>query len=319
MEVYRVDVHHHILPREYVQALGSIGAKESGGSALPEWNVEAALSMMDSQGIATAVTSISSPGVYFGDVNFARDLARRCNDISASLVNKYPQRFGALAVLPLPNVEAALAEIDYALSTLKLDGVILLASYGNEYLGNPLFDEVFAELNRRKATVLLHPTTPPGSDVAKLNLPAFIVEFVFDTTRAVANLIYSGTLERYPDISIIVSHAGGTVPYLVQRFAIATEIMPQLGEKAPQSAITYLKRLYYDTAISTSTPTLRALQELVGTTQILFGSDYPYMQQPLIENSISALTGYEGFSDSELAFIERQNALKLFAQLNYRC
>lgn len=163
-----IDVHHHILPPEYVRALESIGADQSGGSSLPDWEPKKAIALMDSVGIAIAITSISSPGVYFGDKTKARDLARRCNDISASLTSDYPQRFGALAVLPLPDIEAALVEIEYALSTLKLDGIILLASYGNQYLGDSAFDEVFALLNRKKATVLLHPTIPPGSDVPNL-------------------------------------------------------------------------------------------------------------------------------------------------------
>ncbi len=315
MEPHRIDVHHHILPQEYVQALDSIGASNSGGASLPTWSLDAALALMDNQGIATAITSISSPGVYFGDINFARDLAQRCNEFSARLISDYPQRFGALALLPLPDVNAALEEISYALDTLKLDGVILLASYGDQYLGDSAFDEAFAELHRRKATVLLHPTTPPGSDVPMLNLPAFIVEFVFDTTRAVANLIYNGTLERYPDISIIVAHAGGTVPYLAQRFAIAPEIIPQLGERAPQGAIAYLKRLYYDTAISATPHALRSLQELVEPTQILFGSDYPYMQEHFIERSIKELAAYDGFNNDDRQLIERDNALKLFPRL----
>lgn len=315
---YRIDVHHHILPPEYVKALDSIGASNSGGASLPSWNAEAAIALMDRQGIATAITSISSPGVYFGNRTFARDLARRCNEFSAKLLSDYPQRFGAIALLPLPDVEAALQEIAYALDTLKLDGAILQASVGDQYLGDPAFDEVFAELNKRKATVLLHPTTPPGSDVPKLNLPPFIVEFVFDTTRAVANLIYNGTLERYSDISIILAHAGGTVPYLAGRFAMASDIMPELGRHAPQGAIAYLKRLYYDTAIAATPEAMRSLQEIVGAGQILFGSDYPYLEEHLIEKTVLGLGSYDGFDDRDRACIERDNALRLFPSVAER-
>ncbi len=314
---YRIDVHHHILPPEYVQALDKIGQSKSGGAELPAWSKEAAIALMDRQGIATAITSVSSP-IYFGDLAFTRDLARRCNEISGDLVRDYPQRFGALAILPLPDVDAALREIEYALNTLKLDGVILLASVGDQYLGNPAFEQVFAELNRRQAVILLHPTIPPGSDVPQLNLPGFLVEFVFDTTRAIANLIYSGTLERYPNFSMIVAHAGGAVPYLAGRFAIAPEIMPHLQEKAPQGAMTYLKRLYYDTAISATPYALRSLQALVEPTQILFGTDYPYLSEDLIAGEVKGLVMDNDFDAPTRHLIERENALRLFPRLRHK-
>lgn len=310
-----IDVHHHILPPEYVNALGSIGQNRSGGADLPSWSKDAAFGLMDRQGIATAIASISSPGVYFGDCAFARDLARRCNEILANLVRNHPQRFGALAVLPLPDVNAALREMEYALDVLKLDGVILQASVGDQYLGDPEFDEIFAELNRRQSVVLLHPTTPPGSDVPKLNLPSFLVEFVFDTTRAVANLIYSGTLERYPNFPMIVAHAGGTVPYLAGRLAIAADLIPQLQEKAPQGAMAYLKRLYYDTAISATAYALRSLQALVEPSQILFGTDYPYLPEHLIAGEVQGLQTDDGVDTQTLAAVQRENALRLFPRL----
>lgn len=312
---HRIDVHHHILPPVYVDALSRIGQDRSGGVELPQWNLAAALALMDRQGIATAITSISSPGVYFGDLAFARDLARRCNEFSAGLVQDYPHRFGALALLPLPDIDAALLEVEYALDTLKLDGVILQASIGNQYLGDAAFDPVFAELNRRRSVVLLHPTTPPGSKVPDLNLPPFLVEFVFDTTRAIANLIYSGTLERYPDMAMIVAHAGGTVPYIAGRLAMAAELLPQLQEIAPQGAIAYLQRLYYDTAISATSYTFCALQALVEPTQILFGSDYPYLSEELIADTVRGVNTYDGFDAPALMNIERENCLKLFPRL----
>ena len=309
---YLIDVHHHILPPEYVEALDSVGQSRSGGVDLPAWNLEAALALMDRQGIATAIASISSPGVYFGDCAFARDLARRCNEFSANLVREHPQRFGALALLPLPDVDAALSELEHALDALGLDGVILQASIGNQYLGDPTFDPVFAELNRRQTVVLLHPTTPSGSEVPQLNLPPFLVEFVFDTTRAIANLIYNGTLERYPNFTLIAAHAGGTVPYLAKRLAVAADVMPQLREKAPQGAIAYLKRLYYDTAISATPYTFTSLQALVEPSHILFGSDYPYLPEELIEDTVRGVATYDGFDAQARVAIERDNGLKLF-------
>jgi predicted TIM-barrel fold metal-dependent hydrolase len=310
---HRIDVHHHILPPEYVKAAARYGIGEAGGFSFPKWSPEAALSLMDRAGIATAITSISAPGAVLGNGAEARELARRCNEISARLVSDHPSRFGAFAVLTLPDLDGSLEELSYALDTLHLDGVVLFTSVGDRYLGDPAFEDLFAELNRRKAVVFVHPTLPPGQAL-RISLPAAIIEFVFDTTRAIANLIFSGTLERYPDISMIFSHAGGTAPFLAERLS-AEKVIPKLREKAPQGAIPYLKRLYYDTAISTSRPVLSALRELVDPSHMLFGSDYPYLPEPLIHEYVRGLEEYREFPSNARAAIERENALTLFPRL----
>ena len=193
----RIDVHHHILPRLYVEALAKAGHAGGGGMPFPAWDPESTLAMMDRQGIATAVTSISAPGIHFGDANAARELARRCNELSAKLVADHPTRFGAFAILPLPDVKGALLELEYALDVLKLDGVVLLTSHHDgRYLGDPLFDDVMAELDRRGAVAFVHPVVPKTSESIRLDVPGFAAEFVFDTTRAAINLIWSGTMER---------------------------------------------------------------------------------------------------------------------------
>jgi predicted TIM-barrel fold metal-dependent hydrolase len=313
-ELNRIDIHHHIVPPEYAKALADLGITESAGIPFPHWSAETALDVMDRQGIKAAITSISYPGVYFGDVAFARDLARRCNEISARLISDHSQRFGAFAVLPLPDVKASLLELEYALDTLQLDGVTLLSSIGKEYLGDPSFDALHSELNRRRAVVFVHPAVPPGSDVPKLILPPSLIEFTFDTTRAAASLLFSGTLERYPDIRFILSHAGGTVPYLAWRISLG-EWLPEISRRVPQGAITYIKRLYYDTALSTSRYTLRSLQELIDISHILFGSDYPFLPEPAVAATISDFQSYDGFTEQDRGAIEWANALSLFPRL----
>jgi 6-methylsalicylate decarboxylase len=312
---HRIDVHHHILPSEYVNALAGVGVTTVGRVHFPKWSVETTLGLMDRQGIATALTSFSAPGVYFGDRAFAKDLARRCNEISARLVSDHPRRFGAFAVLPLPDVDAALREAEYALDTLKFDGVVLLASVGDQYQGDAEFDPVYAELHRRRAVAFIHPNVPPGYTAPKLTLPAPLIDFIFDTTRAVTNLLYSGTLEKYPDISFILSHAGGAVPYLAWRIALFSGMQPGLGDRAPQGAIAYLKRLYYDTALSAVPYALRSLQELVDPSHILFGSDWPFAPEPITDATVKGLQAYDGFSEQDRAAIERGNALRLFPRL----
>jgi predicted TIM-barrel fold metal-dependent hydrolase len=212
-------------------------------------------------------------------------------------------------------VNAALIELEYALDTLKLDGVTLLASIGKQYLGDTAFDALFDELNRRQTTVFVHPAVPPGSDVPELILPPSIVEFTFDTTRAIVNLLYSGTLERYPAVRFIFPHAGGTVPYLTWRIALG-EWLPGLRENVPQGVITYLQRLYYDTALSTTSYTLRSFQELADTSHILFGSDYPFLPEPVIAINMTDFINYDGFTENDRSAIDKDNALPLFPRLN---
>lgn len=308
----RIDVHHHILPPEYISALADLGITSGGGRPLPAWDVQGSLELMDRYAIATAITSISEPGIYFGDRLFARELARRCNEYAAQLIHQYPQRFGAFAILPLPDVDAALLELEYALDTLKLDGVVLLSNVDGRYPGDPMFDELFTELDRRRAIVFLHPTVPAINSELKLDLPPFLVEFVFDTTRAVTNLIYSGTLERCPDIRFILAHAGGTVPYLAYRIASGQIMLPN----APQGVMTYLKRFYYDTALSANPYVLRSLTELVDASLILFGSDYPFAPEVMTNFTVRGIQTYHGFDEQARRAIGRESALALFPRFS---
>ena len=308
----RIDVHHHILPPDYIAAMKRIGKNAVGGTAIPDWNVQNSLYVMDKNEIAAAITSM--PFVYFGDLPLTADFASRCNDFSARLVSNHPKRFGAFAVLPLPDVEAALRELEHATDKLKLDGIVLPTNVGGYYLGAPEFDELFYELNRRKEVVFIHPIDPPGECLTDLKLPTGLIEFVFDTTRAITNLIYSGTLEACPDIQFIISHAGGAVPYLAWRISLL-EYKPGMQKKAPQGVVNYLKRLYYDTALSASSYAQRSLQELVDPSHILFGTDYPFAPEPLTSISIKGLKNYEGFDEQALQAIDYGNALRLFPRL----
>jgi len=270
---HRIDVHHHIIPPVYLEAMRRVGiADPIPGVDYPDWDVQTTLAVMDRQGIATAIVSISEPGVYFGNVALARDLARQINEFSARLVADHPQRFGAFAVLPLPDVNAALQELAYALDTLKLDGIGLLTNYRGTYLGDAALDALFAELNRRQVVAFIHPSTPPSTDQPTFGLPPSLYEFTFDTTRMVVNLLYSGTLDRYPNLRLILSHAGGTVPYLTKRLTFGPTIGSYLKARAPQNLIASLRQLYYDVAMSASPYALPSLQALVDPSHMLFGS-----------------------------------------------
>ena len=312
----RIDVHHHIIPPIYLEAMRRVGiADPIPGVDYPAWDVQTTLAVMDRQGIATAIVSISEPGVYFGNVALARDLARQINEFSARLVADHPQRFGAFAVLPLPDIEAALQELAYALDTLKLDGIGLLTNYRGTYLGDDALDALFAELNRRQVMTFIHPSTPPSTDQPTFGLPPSLYEFTFDTTRMVANLLYSGTLDRYPNLRLILSHAGGTVPYLTKRLTFGPTIGSYLKARAPRNLIASLRQLYYDVAMSASPYALPSLQALVDPSHILFGSDYPFMPESGVADNVAGLADYEGFDQQAQWKIERENALALFPRL----
>ncbi len=298
---HRIDVHHHMLPLDYLSSVNSLGITKSAGVVFPNWDLEASLRFMDKQGIATTILSISAPGIYFGDVDFAKKLARRCNEFSSKVIKEHPHRFGGFASLPLLDLNASLGELEYALDELKLDGVGLLSNIEGCYLGDPAHDELYAELNRRKSVVFIHPNSPPKEMLPKIDIPAAVMEFVFDSTRAVANLLKNNILKRYPEIRFIVPHAGGTVPFLAYRIAT--------GNKR---TIKLLKRLYYDVAFSSTSYALRSLQELADPTHILFGSDYPFLPEPLITVMVENLLKYNGFDSHARHAIERENALTLF-------
>lgn len=319
MQPQRIDIHHHIIPPFYREAVQRAGlATPIPGVRFPDWDVESALAMMDRQGIATAITSIVEPGVYFGDMAFARELARQCNEFSARLVSDHPRRFGACAVLPLPDVDAALGELEYALDTLKLDGITLLTNYRGAYLGDDAFDPLFAALNRRRTPVFIHPSTPAGRDLPTFGYPVAMYEFTFDTTRMVAHLLYGGALARYPDLRLILSHGGGTAPFLAGRLVLAAQVAPPLREHAPVDIIGALQRLYYDLTSAATPYALSALNALVEPTQLLFGTDWPFVPEPYVAENTAGIAQYRGFDRQSRQAIERENALRLFPDLARR-
>ena len=309
----RIDVHHHILPPNFVSALNSLSIPWTGGPEVPSWSLQQAHDMMGAMGIDAAVAS-PSPGVYWGgDTAFAVKLARETNEFVADVVRDDPEHFGGFATVPLPDVDASLEELEYAYDTLGLDGVVLYTSQGDRYLGDRSYDPFFEELDRRKAIVFIHPTTiPPGADATGLTIPFGVAEFTFDTTRAVMNMLYSGTLERYPSIRYIVSHAGGSIPYLAWRIAGAS-YLPELRDRAPKNdGLALLQELYYDTALSTSEFVFGALKEFVPMSQVLFGSDFPYIGPAVLQAERYGLENSKVLDDAARAAIDRGNALTLF-------
>ena len=309
-----IDVHAHYVPPHW-HAMPAAAAPLLRGFS--SWSIPSALEMMDRQGIAAAVLSMVFWIGLFGDaddVAAARRLARSSNEVAAEAIGSHPDRFGGFACLPLPDVDGALAEIDYGLGPLGLDGVVLLTNANGIYPGDSRLDPVFDELNRRRAVVFLHPAGRAES--TSLGYAPSLIEFVFDTTRAVTHLVLSGTLERCPDLQLIVAHAGGTIPFLADRIGlVASRFVPGAADRAPAGAQAYFRRLYYELAISTGPHAVASVLQLADPERILFGSDYPALFEEDVHSLIQALAGNSLLKAGDLEMIQRRNALQLFPRL----
>jgi aminocarboxymuconate-semialdehyde decarboxylase len=267
---------------------------------------------MDSQEIATGILSLTAPGVVGWDSGGRREMARRVNEYTAGLVAKRPDRFGHFATLPLPDVDGALQELEHALDTLRADGVILLANYSGKYLGEAAFESVWAEFDRRQAVVYVHPGQPPLPTASGLAGP--LVDYPFDTTRTAVQLVLNGMVDRYPRVRIILSHAGGFVPYASHRFAeLAHVFRPDAAD--PADILKGFQRFYFDTALSSGPAALPSLKAFAREDRILFGTDYPFAPADVAASFTSKLDAYNRLTSDEHSAINYGNAGVLFPRL----
>ncbi len=302
---HRIDTHTHIVPPDYAAFLKRRSA-DAGGLPIPEWSVDLALASMEQRSVRTSIVSVSTPGVHFGDDAAARAMAREVNEYAADVVKRNPGRFGFFATVTLPDVEGSLAELAYAFDTLHADGVVLLANTHGTYLGEETQKPLFDELNRRNAVVFIHPAQLPGPLVP--GVPAYAVDFLLDTTRAAVRLMTSGTMARCPNIKVILSHAGGFVPYASHRIAITT------STSNVADGLAKLRRFYYDIALSGSPAALPSLLATAAPDHILFGTDFPHAP---VQVGAAFTSMYEAYSmsDAQRASIDRGAAERLFPRL----
>lgn len=305
----RIDAHAHLIPEAYRAELDRRGLDP--GYPLPPASPELLVGFMDEHQIDASVVSLSPPGVWFGDVGLAKELARLVNEATAAVVREQPTRFAGLATLPLPDAEAAVEEIAYALDTLELDGVALLSNIGGTYLGDPVWDRVFEELDRRGAYAFVHPVAP-ATPLPLPEIPTWVGELPFDTTRAAANLIYSGTLERCPDVRLQLAHMGGATAFLAHRIAELAAREPERAAAVPKGALGYLGRLYYDTGLSNNAPAVAATRAVAGIERIVFGSDWPFVALPPGEHPGA---GLDELGAEERGLIDASNLAALVPRL----
>ena len=308
-----IDTHYHYASPKYSEVLRPMGTGQTG---IIEWNLAKAVEEMDKWGVATSMASISEPGVHFGDDMKARALARDCNEFGKKMMVDYPGRFGLFAILPLPDVDGALKEIAYAYDTLKTDGICFMSSYpgfgkyqGNKYLGDPLFTPVMEELNRRKAICYTHPFRAEPLYSILPDRHAMGIVLATDTTVTIESILDNNTATRFPDITFIWSHGGGTMPYITGRFGATKG-----PDGKPNARLATIQKFYYDTAQAFTSFTLEGFTRLIPNSHILFGSDY-------LGNAGSAgnvergLDSYTGFTPAQRQAIYRDNAVALFPRL----
>lgn len=313
-----IDVHHHHGTPEFARFM----AENPSDRMFPPniWRVDKALEDMDESGVSTAILS-QFPPYHLSTATKRKALARGLNEAAARHALDHPGRFGLFTSLPLPSIDDCLTEIEYGYDVLGVDGVAISTSIDGKWLGDPYFEPLWEELNRRKAVVYTHPYTPACCCGLVPEIPEYIIEYATDTTRTIGSLIWSGTTERFPDIKFIFSHGGGTMPFLIERFLAGTsaEIIPGIVTKGksppfvppqPSRGILHeLRRMYYDTAQCSNPIALRALRDTVLPSQILFGSDYWYRTSV---ETIRGLDSAQIFSEPELEMVKNGNAMCLF-------
>ena len=302
----RIDVHQHYSSPAYFDLLVKHNAITVNNfrNYTPQRNIDE----MDKAGVTTAMLSPTAPAVWFGDAEEARKAARELNEYAAAkMVGDFKGRYGLFATLPMPDVEGTLKEIEYAYDTLKVDGVAFLTSYDNKWLGDKTFDPIFDELNRRNAVVYTHPLEAACCKNPLTGVSAQTLEYPTDTTRIIMNLIISNTATRCPNIKFIFSHAGGTLVSIAQRFLGNQVTADGLSKPVePNTRLHHVRRFYYDTAGSANPIQIQSLKLLVPTSQIVFGTDFPFGNVGAHVSGVQAC----GLSQAELQGVFHDNAAK---------
>ena len=329
----KLDLHTHYYPPAYFERIErsggdfSFGASPTGqriirykgarffGVTAPMTDVGKRLEDMDRVGIDVEVLSLSTPNVFFAEGRAQIEVARMVNDAYADLIAKRPGRFLGFASIPMDDPDGALRELARALDELRLQGVVLLSNIRGRALADPAYRPFFAECDRRKACVFVHPMIPAAAEPFGEYVLGPIVGFPFDTTLAVARLCYAGVFKQLPNIRWLVAHAGGAIPYLLERLDSGWRDFAECRANIDEPPSTYLKRLSYDT-VTFSPNNLRLLRDVVGTDHLAMGSDYPHLLGS-IDKAISSIEGLD-WDAREKERVFSGTALALLANLPAR-
>jgi predicted TIM-barrel fold metal-dependent hydrolase len=310
MSKHFIDFHHHMLPPVYMQT-PEIAEELAYVPSLFKWTPQQSIDIMDANGVSTALLSLRSPGTWFGDRDRAIKLAQQVNDYATDLKVQFGRRFGLFATLPLPDVDGSIAEIARAYDDLKTEGIGLFTCYGEKWLGDPSYDPVFEELNRRHAVVFIHPQPPYKYRWIMHGVPPSAMEYIFDTTRALTSMLYNGIFQRFPNIKFIFTHAGGVLPNTLGRMDRVQGYTPSANANMPDGLYAELAKVYFDCTTSCTPQNFGFVKDLVPPTHLLFGTDSPVVPP---QNTIKPL-GELGLSEDQIHAITRGNAELLFPHL----
>ncbi|MGH9088599.1 MAG: amidohydrolase family protein [Acidimicrobiales bacterium] len=314
-----IDVHAHFLPASYVAAAERAGVDHPDGiHRWPSWDVDGALTLMDDLGIASAVLSVSTPGLLLGGPTDVVGLARRVNEEGAEIARHRPDRFGFFASLPLPDVEAATEEAAFALDHLGADGVVFMSSYDGLYFGDRRLDPLFDELDARRAVAFVHPTSPMCWEHTALDRPRPLLEFFFDSTRAISNYLLMGGPQRFPAVEVIAPHGGAALPALFDRVVGFVERGATSADVTADEVAEGLRRLWFDLAGFAAAQQSFAIRRLAGADRLLYGSDYPYTAGERVAQALDELRTVSALSVEEVGEELRRNALRLFPRFGGR-
>jgi 6-methylsalicylate decarboxylase len=314
-----IDVHHHFLPPAWMSAYHISRPGPFDNSAMNSWTPSRSVEEMDRQLVQTAIVSLSTPNVWAGDPVIAPRIARITNEYAAKMVVDHPGRFGFFASVPITDSAAAIAELNHAFHQLHADGIVLLTSHEGRYLGHPMFDSVLSALNERGAVVFVHPATPACCANVLPSVPPAVVEFAFETTRAIVNLLMSGALSRYSKLRFIFSHGGGTIPFLAGRVTGSGPVMEAERQNRLQGGAELLLRaLFFDTMTMENAASMSALLHTVTSRHLMFGSDYPHAagnrRNSSASGAIKSLASSGVLDADDLAAIQSRTAARLLAR-----
>ena len=319
----RIDVHAHCYPTPYMRELYKMGVGDEGwvGVKIDAWEgSEARIAKMDQLGVDIQVLGLSDPNVYFPDAGLSNTLAQITNDFIADVARQHPQRFVALASIPLTDLDHAMAELARAIDTLKMDGIVLGTNVNQRPLSDDLYLPFFEEVDRRKIPVVLHPIRSIAESVMpEEDLPLGIaaqVGFLFETTRVIAQMTFKGTFEKLQNLTFVLPHSGGAIPFICPRWDIFYRSRPEGHrlKRLPQPPTYYLKRHYYDTALSYAHSSLQCTLALAGVDHVCFGTDHPFTADFRAQETIERIEAY-GFTAEEKEKIYFTNAKRLFPRL----
>jgi 6-methylsalicylate decarboxylase len=302
---HRIDVHHHPTP-----VLELMGGRVSGSPGIKGWTAALSLEDMDKNGVATAILSMPNRINVWRSADQARGraMARQWNEFMARQASDHPGRFGFFAAVPILDIDGSIRETAHALDHLGADGITLMTNMGDKWLGDPHYFPLLEELNRRKAVVYTHPISADCmQNMLTPDIDDSVLEFTADTSRAIARLLFSGAAHRFADIRFIFSHAGGTMPFILERYVRHAQSDQTLTARVPDGVVIYLKRFYYDTAQASHVSALASITQLVAISQLLFGTDFPFRNA---EDHVKGLASC-GFSQADLLAIECGNAQRL--------